>query len=55
MFLALHEFDGEMFPEKEMNATGETEWSKKVLGKAERTDFKKFELLKGFGAVEAKY
>lgn len=31
-YLALHEFDGDEFPMKELGETAETEWAKKVMG-----------------------
>lgn len=37
-FLALHEFEGEDLPWKEMGESGETEWAKKVMGKLAREE-----------------
>jgi len=49
MWLAIHEFDGPEIPWKELAATDETEWAKKVMPRIEDIDFGCFQLKRVFG------
>ncbi|KAF4631293.1 hypothetical protein G7Y89_g6837 [Cudoniella acicularis] len=51
-WLALHEFEGPEVPWKELAATDETEWAKKVLPGITEIDFGLFELKRVFGEGE---
>ena len=51
-WLALHEFDGPEMPWKELAATDETTWAKKVIPGILEVDFGCFRLKKDFGKSE---
>jgi hypothetical protein len=51
-WLALHEFDGLEVPWKELAATDETEWAKKVIPGISEVDFACFRLKKVFEKSE---
>ena len=48
-WLAIHEFDTLDLPVKEMQATAETEWSKKILGTAKAIEAPVYRHVKSFG------
>lgn len=53
-WLSLHEFDGDVLPWKELAATDETEWAKKVVPGIRDIDYGCFRLSKAFGKEDAK-
>ncbi|RDW77745.1 hypothetical protein BP6252_05798 [Coleophoma cylindrospora] len=50
MYLALHEFESEVLPEKELAETAETEWSKRIMGNLEKQEVGCFKLAGEFSA-----
>lgn len=54
-YLALHEFDVDELPAKELAATGETPWATKIMGGCVQTEVGIFKILKEFGDVKAKF
>jgi hypothetical protein len=48
-WLAIHEFDGQEVPWKELADTDETEWAKKVIPGIEEIDFGCFRLKRVYG------
>jgi len=48
-FYALHEFDSMKLPVEQLNKTGETEWSKKVMSTAKTVEAPVFEFYMAFG------
>ena len=51
-WLALHEFDRTEFPWKELAATDETDWAKKVIPGIRDIDFGCFALKRTFGKLD---
>lgn len=50
-YLAVHEFETlDSVDHKQVQRTRETEWSRRILGKAERVDISAYKLLSAFGS-----
>lgn len=54
-FLALHEFQGDVLPDEELARTGETPWSKKVMGGLTRSEIGAYRLFGSWGDDKAKF
>lgn len=54
-YLALHEFECDSLPEEELQKTGETEWSKKVMGSLEGMEIGVYRHVGSFGDLEAEF
>lgn len=54
-YLALHEFHGDSLPDQELAKTGETPWSKKVMGGLARSEVGAYRLFGSWGDIKAKF
>ncbi|KAI9744332.1 MAG: hypothetical protein M1818_002484 [Claussenomyces sp. TS43310] len=55
IYLVLHEFDGQMLPQKELEATTETRWAKRVVGGLVKMEAGVFKLLRAVGEMENRF
>jgi hypothetical protein len=51
-YLAMHEFSGEVLPWKELQASVETEWAKKVMGGLVKEEIGWYEVKRLYGEEE---
>jgi len=51
-YLALHEFSGEVLPWKELEASGQTEWAKKVMGSLVKEEVGLYEVKRVYSEEE---